>query len=140
MKLDVSTDSTKNYVTLNYSHRPQEEQKNKLTASNSLHKKLKVLYITENVTGQHQTNNLVENASVFDFWDSYTILPFNQETALFHCFTFSLFSHCKNVKKNVWKSYKVEMMYDAKINCLRKKLLLKSSRIYGQFLLKCKND
>lgn len=82
----------------------------------------------------------MENASVFDFWNSYTILSFNQETALFHCFTFSLFSHCKNVKKNVWKNYKVEMMYDAKINCLRKKLLLKSSRIYGQFLLKCKND
>ena len=82
----------------------------------------------------------MENASVFDFWNSYTILSFNQETTLFHCFTFSLFSHCKNVKKNVWKNYKVEMMYDAKINCLRKKLLLKSSRIYGQFLLKCKND
>ena len=74
--------------------------------------------IIENIIDQCQKDTLVEYASAFDFRQSISLEDRIILIKKLHSIYCLKYSHTvENVKENVWKNYRVEITYSAKIDC-----------------------
>ena len=74
--------------------------------------------IIENIIDQRQKDTLVEYASAFDFRQSISLedqIILIKKLHSIYCLNYS--HTVENVKENVWKNYRVEITYSAKIDC-----------------------